>query len=113
MLGQSHRADGQPISANDLKVTVTYWGGGKGRGTARPYQEAELPADEWASAWGDHTLDLFLNDQAYFAHVPESVWTYQRGGYPVLKKWLGYRQADRRNGRPLSQDERRWFRQMI
>jgi Type ISP C-terminal specificity domain len=38
--------------------------------------------------------------------VPELVWTYQLGGYPVLKKWLSYRQADRR-------DERRWFRQVI
>jgi hypothetical protein len=41
------------------------------------------------------------------------VWTYQLGGYPVLKKWLGYRQADRRNGATLTDDERRWFRQMI
>jgi hypothetical protein len=31
----------------------------------------------------------------------------------VLKKWLGYRQADRRDGRPLTNDERRWFRQVI
>jgi hypothetical protein len=31
----------------------------------------------------------------------------------VLKKWLGYRQADRRDGKPLSDDERRWLRQMI
>jgi hypothetical protein len=42
-----------------------------------------------------------------------TVWTYQLGGYPVLKKWLGYRQADRRDGRPLSHDERRWFRPII
>lgn len=26
------------------------------------------------------------------------LWNYQLGGYPVLKKWLGYRQADRRDG---------------
>jgi len=31
----------------------------------------------------------------------------------VLKKWLGYRQADRRDGKPLSDDERRWFRAII
>lgn len=53
------------------------------------------------------------NDEAYFAHVPETVWLYQLGGYPVLKKWLGYRQADRQGGRPLSNDDRRWLRQMI
>jgi hypothetical protein len=31
----------------------------------------------------------------------------------VLKKWLGYRQADRRDGKPLTNDERHWFRSMI
>jgi hypothetical protein len=41
------------------------------------------------------------------------VWKYQLGGYPVLKKWLGYRQADRRDGEPLTDDERRWFRSII
>jgi hypothetical protein len=45
--------------------------------------------------------------------VPEAVWTYQLGGYPVLKKWLGYRQADRRDGNPLTDDERKYFRQII
>lgn len=56
---------------------------------------------------------MVLNDHACFVNVPESVWTYQLGGYPVLKKWLGYRQADRRDGQPLTDDERRWFRQII
>lgn len=49
----------------------------------------------------------------YFANVPEAVWTYQLGGYPVLKNWLGYRQADRRDGWSLTDDERKWFRQII
>ena len=31
----------------------------------------------------------------------------------MLKKWLGYRQANRRDGRPLTIDERRWFRSMV
>jgi hypothetical protein len=73
----------------------------------------ELPAIEYADAWGERTGDLSLNDDAYFANVPELIWNYQLGGYPVLKKWLGYRQADRRDGKPLTDDERRWFRQII
>jgi len=96
-----------------LKLTVTYWGGGKGRWVPRPFLEPELPAEAWDEAWGERTGDLFLNAQAHFAHVPEVVWTYQLGGYPVLKKWLGYRQADRRDSKPLTDDERRWLRQMI
>ena len=45
--------------------------------------------------------------------MPEGVWTYQLGGYPVLKKWLGYRQADRRDNKLLTDDERKWFRQIV
>ena len=112
-LGQLRRADGAQLAAEDLQVTVTYWGGGKGRWVPRPFQEQELPDAVWDRAWGERTGDLFLNARAHFAHVPEAVWTYQLGGYPVLKKWLGYRQADRRDGKPLSEDERRWLRQMI
>ena len=48
-----------------------------------------------------------------FANVPEAVWSYRLGGYPVLKKWLGYRQANRRTGAPLTLDERSWFRSMV
>ena len=73
----------------------------------------ELPDAAWSQEWGERTGDLFINAEAHLAHVPEAVWTYQLGGYPVLKKWLGYRQADRHDGKPLSDDERRWLRQMI
>lgn len=113
MLGQLRRLDDANVSADDLHLTITYWGGGKGKWTARPFLEAELPASTWDAAWGERTGDLYLNAQAHFAHVPEAVWTFQLGGYPVLKKWLGYRQADRRDGKPLTEDERRWLRQMI
>ena len=41
------------------------------------------------------------------------MWRYELGGYPVLKKWLGYRQASRRNGQPLTLAERQHFRSMI
>jgi Type ISP C-terminal specificity domain len=92
---------------------VTYRGGGKGRWKPRPFKADELPGADYADAWGNRTGDLYLNDQVYFSNVPEAVRTSQLGGYPVLKKWLGYRQADRRDGKPLTDDERRWFRQMI
>ena len=49
----------------------------------------------------------------FFANVPELVWKYEFGGYPVLKKWLGYRQSNRRDGQPLSTEERRWFRSIV
>jgi len=112
-LGPLKRTDGKQVRPEDLRITVTYWGGGKGRWKPRPFMAEELPAIEYADAWGERTGDLSLNDDAYFANVPELIWNYQLGGYPVLKKWLGYRQADRRDGKPLTDDERRWFRQII
>lgn len=112
-LAQFRRADGNAINADDLIVTVTYWGGGKGKWIPRPFTDEEMPSPTSADAWGERTGDLFINSQAHFSHVPEAVWQYQLGGYPVLKKWLGYRQSDRRNGKPLTDDERRWLRQMI
>lgn len=35
------------------------------------------------------------------------------GGYPTLKKWLGYRQANRRREHPLTLAEAHHFRSMI
>ena len=112
-IGSIHRQDGGQISADDLKITVTYWGGGKGRWRSRAFTEEEKPDTQYAIAWGDRTGDIFINDTAFFRNVPEAVWTYQLAGYPVLKKWLGYRQADRRDGKPMTNDERHWFRAMI
>jgi hypothetical protein len=113
VLGPLKRTDGKQVRPDDLRITITYWGGGKGRWKPRPFMADELPAIDYADAWGERTGDLFINDDAYFADVPELIWNFQLGGYPVLKKWLGYRQADRRDGKPLTDDERRWFRQVI
>jgi hypothetical protein len=112
-LAQLCRADSATVTADDLKITVTYWGGGKGRWKPRPFLEDEQAGAGWEATWGEETGDLYLNDQTYLAHVPEAVWLYQLGGYPVLKKWLGYRQADRRGRSPLSDGERRSLRQMV
>ncbi len=35
------------------------------------------------------------------------------GGYPVLKKWLGYRDAKRRDGRPMTLAELDHLRTMV
>jgi len=45
------------------------------------------------------------NDSVFLRHVPERVWHYQFGGYPLIKKWLGYRGTKRRPGRPLTHEE--------
>jgi hypothetical protein len=97
-----------------LKVTVSYWGGARGRWIPRAFLVDEAPLAAWGEdVWGERTGDLFINEEAYFADVPQAVWTYQLGGYPTLKKWLGYRQVDRRDDKPLTDDERKWFRQIV
>ena len=108
-LGQLRRIDEGQLRPQDMQITVSYWGGSRGRWKPRNFTVEEAPIDPW----GERTGDLYINDTTFFANVPEAVWTYQLGGYPVLKKWLGYRQADRRENRGLTDNERRWFRQVI
>lgn len=38
---------------------------------------------------------VYINGAQYFAPVPESVWTYQVGGYRVCEKWLKDRKERR------------------
>jgi hypothetical protein len=49
----------------------------------------------------------------FLSHVPKGVWQYELGGYPVLKKWLGYRLCERRANAPLSLSELDWFRSIV
>ena len=104
-LAPIRKTDGRALRPDDLLVTVNYWGGGKGRWVPRD--------DERHEAWGGRTGDLYISQDVFFANVPELVWRYELGGYPVLKKWLGYRQSNRRDGQPLTVGERRWFRSII
>lgn len=48
-----------------------------------------------------------------FSNVPAGVWRYELGGYPVLKKWLGYRHGERRDGKPLTLAEAEHFAGMV
>ena len=72
---------------------------GQGRVVERPFTPEERRA---MAAWhatlgplgplGDTTLDVYLNDRAFWRNVPFPVWRYKLGGYQVLKKWLSYRE---------------------
>jgi hypothetical protein len=108
-IGPLRRVDGGNLRPDDLNITISYWGASRGGWKPRNFTIEEAPL----APWGKRTGDLYLNKDAFFSNVPEAVWTYQLGGYPVLKKWLGYRQADRRDDAALTDDERRWFRQTV
>lgn len=85
----------------DLRVTIPYFGGARGGWNERSPKETEA----CHPAWGEVTGDLYLNETAYLANVPERVWRFELGGYPVIKKWLGYRDQKRRPHQPLTQQE--------
>lgn len=81
------RSDGEHIRSGDLKITVTYWGGSKGRWKLHPFSVDDAPDETLGKrVWDGQTGDLYIDNEAFFANVPDVVWTYPLGGYPVLKK---------------------------
>jgi hypothetical protein len=46
-LGPLRRIDSKQVRPDDLKVTVTYGGGGKGRWKPRPFTTEEFPAADY------------------------------------------------------------------
>jgi hypothetical protein len=86
---------GGNLGHRDLSVEYSFFGGAQGGWRARSPSSEEPMHEEW----GESTGDLYINDAVLFRHVPEKVWRYELGGYPVIKKWLGYRDRGRRPDR--------------
>jgi hypothetical protein len=99
---------GGNVAERDLLVEYSFFGGAQGGWRARLASRDEPMHDEW----GETTGDLYINDNVFFRHVPERVWHYELGGYPVIKKWLGYRDRGRRPDVPLSVQESSHLRSM-
>ena len=57
--------------------------------------------DPPAAADPEDAIDVYINDKVYWSSVPLDVWTMTIGGYPVIKKWLSYREH-RVLGRPCA-----------
>jgi hypothetical protein len=103
--------------AGDLELTAGWGHAGKG-GVTMPGKGKiilrEMTADERdglpdgaIDTLGMKTCDVWLNGRAYWRNVPVTVWEYTLGGYPVIKKWLSYREKELL-GRSLSVDEVRY-----
>ncbi len=85
---------------------------GQGRIVEREYTPDERAALGAAiPELGTKTLDVYLNDHAFWRNVPAAIWDYKLGGYQVLKKWLSYRERDVL-GRALSPEEVLYFAEM-
>ncbi len=109
--------DGRNMAGDDFALTAG-WGHfgtagavmpGQGRVQERPYAAEEHAAlGNVASALGETTFDIHLNDRAYWRNIPAAVWNYKLGGYQVLKKWLSYRERSILQ-RPLLPEEVQHF----
>lgn len=115
-------SDKDRLSREDFGVTAG-WGYTAHHGATMPaggeYEQRSLTPEEEtalpegaAERLGGSTYDIYLNDSAYWQHVPERVWDYTLGGYPVIKKWLSYREKDVL-GRQLKLDEVQHVTSMI
>ena len=110
-------ASSRNMAGDDFAVTAG-WGHygvgdavmpGQGRAVERSYTAEERTAmGDALPALGDTSFDIYLNGEAFWRNVPESVWNYRLGGYQVLKKWLSYRERDIL-GRPLKPEEVQHF----
>lgn len=103
-IGPATKTDGKPFneSAGDCDLTARWGIAGKGGITMpsnglverRPFTDDERAAlgEPGIALLGPDTVDVYLNDRAYWKNVPAKVWGYTLGGYQVLKKWLSYRE---------------------
>ena len=85
---------------------------GQGRIVEREYTPNERATlGDAIPVLGEKTLDVYLNDRAYWRNVPAAIWDYKLGGYQVLKKWLSYRERDVLR-RALTPEEVLYFAEM-
>lgn len=40
----------------------------------------------------DNAVNVYINEKVFWSNVPKDVWAMTIGGYPVVKKWLSYRE---------------------
>jgi hypothetical protein len=121
-IGLITRIDQQPVNPDNADLDLTAgWGHagkggvtmpGKGKVIERAYTQREIGALGDATAiLGASTLDIYLNDVAYWQNIPVAVWEYTISGYAVIKKWLSYREKALL-GRGLHPDEARYVTEM-
>jgi hypothetical protein len=124
LIASASRVGGGHLKEADLAITAGWGHAGKGGSTMpgkgklveRDYSPFELNAIvegakeqgfsevEALAHLGNKTCDVYLNDSAYWSNIPICVWEYTIGGYPVIKKWLSYREESLL-GRSLIKEE--------
>lgn len=96
-IGVICRVEGGSLDPDQGHLDVTAgWGHAGKDGVCMPgADKAQMrfqDDEELRRVFGDETLDVYLNQHAYWSNVPKAVWEYRIGGYQVVKKWLSYRE---------------------
>jgi len=91
-VGAMCRVGGGSIDPDDGELAVTAGWGYAGRGGATMPGKGRVEPHPTEQPMTEPAHDLYLNEVAYLANVPRSVWEYGIGGYQVVKKWLSYRE---------------------
>lgn len=100
------------LAKSELALTAG-WGHAGREGVTMPGKGKTVTraAPELPPLLGAKTHDVYLNEVAYWANVPEKIWDYTIGGYQVMKKWLSYRERSLL-GRDLRIDEAEYVTEM-
>jgi hypothetical protein len=116
-LGSIRKVGGGQLDSESEELDLTAgWGHAGQNGVCMPgrgkTEEREASEKEQSDLPGNKTLDIYLNDVAYWSNVPKAVWEYTIGGYQVIKKWLSYRDKTML-GRGLTPKEAGFVTEMV
>ena len=104
--GWGHRGKGGAVMPGKGKIVERDYTAREREAIAASAAGLGLPEEQVFELLGNRTLDVYLNNFAYWRNIPVRVWEYTIGGYQVIKKWLSYREREIL-GRALKMDEAR------
>jgi hypothetical protein len=92
IVGAMFRVGGGSINPDDRELAMTVGWGYSGKDGVTMPGKGRIEPHPVEGAATEPAYDLYLNEVAYWANVPRSVWEFTIGGYQVIKKWLSYRE---------------------
>jgi len=110
--GWGHGGKGAPVMPGQGRITkLTEYDEKTGANLEAEAQRLNLSYATLIERLGP-PINVWLNDKAYWLSVPQRVWGYSIGGYPVIKKWLSYREGSVL-GRSITKEEARYVTHLI
>ena len=91
-VGMMFRVGGGSINPDAGELAMTVGWGYPGKGGVTMPGKGRIEPHPVEGSTTEPAYDLYLNEVAYWANVPRSVWEFTIGGYQVIKKWLSYRE---------------------